>query len=168
MANSLECLSDLQVDLLTRYLHGGGTIGLIPRFANPDWYPITQVSGPPEQRLDQLPEATSTQIQAPAGGLPVIDLGTNRETAVGDVVYAATTIEAAQARTASLHFGASSQAQLWLNGWPLGYVPNEKGVRRDQFVQTVDLRPGRNLLVTKLQRFWERRWLFYASLTDPM
>ena len=139
-----------------------------PRFANPNWHLITQVSGPPEQRLDQLPEAAWTPLQAPAEGLPVIDLGTNRATAVGDVVYAATTIEATQARTASLHFGASSQAQLWLNGWPLGYVPNEKGVRRDQFVQTVDLRPGRNLLVTKLQRFWERRWLFYASLTDPM
>jgi hypothetical protein len=135
-----------------------------PRYANPDWYPITQVFGPPEQRLDQLPDTGWTRLHAPADGLPVIDLGTNREASVGDVVYAVTTIEVAQARTARLHFGASSQAQLWLNTEPLGYVPNEKGVRRDEFARTVQLRPGRNVLVVKLGRFWERRWLFYASL----
>jgi len=136
------------------------------RYANPDWYPITQVSGPPEQRLDRLPEATWMTFAASAEGLPVIDLGTNREAAVGDVVYATTTIEADQARTARLHFGASSQAQLWLNGQPLGYVPSEKGVRRDEFVCSISLQSGRNVLIVKLQRFWERRWLFYASLTD--
>ena len=53
------------------------------------------------------------------------------------------------------------------NGKPLGYIPNEKGVRRDELVLAVDLRPGRNVLVLKLQRFWERSWLFYASLSDP-
>jgi len=137
-----------------------------PRYANPDWYPITQVSGPPEQRLDQLPEAHWNRLEAPAEGLPVIDLGSNREAAVGDVVYAATTIEAAHARTTRLHFGASSQAQIWLNGQPLGYVPNEKGVRRDEFVCPINLQSGRNVLIVKLQRFWERRWLFYASLDD--
>ncbi|HUT92068.1 MAG TPA: hypothetical protein VMY37_21415 [Thermoguttaceae bacterium] len=139
-----------------------------PRYANPDWYPITQVSGPPEQRLDQIPEEGWTRLQAPGEGLPVIDLGTNREAAVGDVVYAATTIPSIGARAARLHLGASSQAQIWLNGEPLGYIPNEKGVRRDEFVLAVNLRPGRNVLVVKLQRFWERRWLFYAALSDPM
>ena len=137
-----------------------------PRYANPDWYPITQASGPPEQRLDQLPEPQWNRLEAPAEGLPVIDLGSNRESAVGDVVYAATTIEADQARSTRLHFGASSQAQIWLNGQPLGYVPNEKGVRRDEFECPINLRPGRNVLIVKLQRFWERRWLFYASLDD--
>jgi hypothetical protein len=137
-----------------------------PRYANPDWYPITQVSGPPEQRLDQLPEAQWNRLETPSAGLPVIDLGSNREAAVGDVVYAATTIEADRARTTRLHFGASSQAQIWLNGQPLGYVPNEKGVRRDEFVCPMNLQSGRNVLIVKLQRFWERRWLFYASLDD--
>ena len=135
-----------------------------PRYANPDWYPITDVAGPPEQQLDQLPQVGWTRLQAPAEGLPVIDLGTNREAAVGDVVYAATTIETTRARTVRLHFGASSQAQLWLNGRPLGYVPNEKGIRRDELVHNLTLKPGRNVLVVKLQRFWERRWLFYARL----
>jgi hypothetical protein len=138
-----------------------------PRYANPDWYPITQVAGPPERRLDRLPEASWAHFQAPAEGLPVIDLGTNCEAAVGDLVYAATAIEAEQPRAARLHFGASSQAQLWLNGQPLGYTPNEKGLRRDEFVCSINLQSGRNILVVKLQRFWERRWLFYASLTDP-
>jgi hypothetical protein len=89
-----------------------------------------------------------------------------REAEVGDVAYAVTVIDAPAPRQAQLHFGASSQAQLWLNGQPLGYVPNEKGLRRDEFVVSLPLRNGRNVLVVKLQRFWERRWLFYASLTD--
>ncbi len=139
-----------------------------PRYGNPDWYPITQVSGPPEERLDQVPEEGWTRLEAPGDGLPVIDLGTNREAAVGDVVYAATTIQSPGARAARLHLGASSQAQVWLNGEPLGYVPNEKGVRRDECVLAMNLRPGRNVLVVKLQRFWERRWLFYAALSNPM
>ena len=67
--------------------------------------------------------------------------------------------------TRLLHFGASCQAQLWFDGKPLGYVPNEKGLRRDEFVVPLDLKPGENILVVKLQRFWERRWLFYSSLT---
>jgi hypothetical protein len=137
-----------------------------PRYANPDWYPITQVSAPPEAQLEQLPGGDWTAVAAPADGLPVIDLGTNLEADVGDVVYAVTAVEAPLERAARLHFGASSQAQLWLNGEPLGYVPNEKGIRRDEFAPSVRLRQGTNRLVVKLQRFWERRWLFYASLSE--
>jgi len=140
---------------------------LSPRFANADWYPIAQVSAPPESRLDRLPEATWARAAASAGGLPVIDLGSNRESDIGDVVYAASTIESPTARPVRLHVGASSSAQVWLNGEPIGYVPNEKGVRLDEFVAPVSLRSGRNLLVVKLQRFWERRWLFYARLSTP-
>ena len=47
-----------------------------------------------------------------------------------------------------------------------GYVPNEKGVRRDESLCLINLQSGRNVLIVKLQRFWERRWLFYTSLTD--
>ncbi|MBN2507724.1 MAG: hypothetical protein JXQ71_13630 [Verrucomicrobia bacterium] len=137
-----------------------------PRFANPDWYPITQVSAPPERTLDRLPEENWTRVHAPAKGLPVIDLGSNREADVSDVVYATTSVQSPAARTARLHFGASSQAQLWLNGEPVGYVPNEKGVRLDEFVVSVSLRAGPNTLVVKLQRFWERRWLFYARVSE--
>lgn len=92
-------------------------------------------------------------------------MGTNRQADVGDVVYAATTIHSPSSQTSLLHFGASSQAQLWLNGKPLGYVPNEKGLRRDEFVVPLDLKPGKNILVVKIERFWERRWVFYSSLT---
>ena len=88
------------------------------------------------------------------------------EAEAGDVVYAATVMESPEARTAFLHFGASSQAQIWLNGSDVGYVPNEKGVRRDEFVTPLELREGKNVLVVKLQRFWERHWMFYASLSD--
>jgi glycosyl hydrolase family 42 (putative beta-galactosidase) len=136
-----------------------------PRYANPDWYPISQVTGPPEERLASVPDGDWTRIAAPPSGLPVVDLGTNRQAEVGDIVYAATTIQAASGHTRRLHFGASCQAQLWLNGKPLGYVPNEKGLRRDEFIVPLDLKPGKNVLVVKLERFWERRWVFYGSLT---
>jgi hypothetical protein len=82
------------------------------------------------------------------------------------IVYAAATIDAIALRKAVPYFGASSQAQLWLNGTPLGDVPNEKGLRRDEFVVPLPLRAGKNVLVVKLQRFWERRWMFYGSVTD--
>jgi len=137
-----------------------------PRFANPDWYPITQVTCPPERRLASLPEADWTMIKAPVAGLPVVDMGTNRQAEIGDVVYAATTIESPTARDVHFHFGATSQAQLWLNGKSIGYAPNEKGLRRDELVVPVHLAEGENTLVVKIQRFWERRWMFYASLTD--
>lgn len=137
-----------------------------PRYPNPQWYPITQVQYTPEQRIGSLPDPGWTVVAAPPGGLPVVDLGDNRQGEVGDVVYATTSIDRAAAGEAWLHFSASSQAQLWLNGSQLGRVPNEKGVRRDEYVVRVPLRQGRNLLVVKLQRFWERHWMFCASLTE--
>jgi len=137
-----------------------------PRYANPEWYPIAQVFYEPEDRLDQLPESDWTEMKAATAGIPVVDLGTNTETKAGDVVYAATVIESPKARTAFLHFGASSQAQIWLNGSDIGYVPNEKGIRKDEFVTPLELRTGRNIVVVKLQRFWERHWMFYADLSD--
>ncbi len=135
------------------------------RYANPDWYPITQVSAPPERNPGTVATDGWTTVTAADTGEPVIDLGTNQEAEVGDVVYAVTYITAGAPGRERLHFGASSQAQIWLNGEPVAYVPNEKGVRRDELVAEVDLRAGRNVLMIKLQRFWERRWQFYATIT---
>ncbi len=156
--DSLE--DDPQVSGGLRYWH------ISPRYANPEWYPIAQVFCESEDKLDQLPESNWTEIIATGAGLPVVDLGMNTETEAGDIVYAATVIESSKARTAFLHLGSSSQAQIWLNGSDVGYVPNEKGVRRDEFITPLELREGRNVLVVKLQRFWERHWMFYASLSD--
>ena len=108
-----------------------------------------------------------TEAKAPPTGMPVIDLGTSRQADVGDIVYAATVIDSPEARAATLRFAATSAAQLWLNGEALAYVPNEKGLRRDELVVVLPLRAGRNTLLVKLQRFWERRWLFYASVAEP-
>ena len=135
-----------------------------PRYANPDWYPITQISFAPEKHLEQLPEDGWTEVKSPPTGLPVVDLGTNTESEVGDVVYAVAKIQAPTAEAVSLHFGASSQAQIWLNSEYTGCVPNQKGLRRDEFVVPLKLYEGENTLVIKLQRFWERHWMFYASL----
>lgn len=139
-----------------------------PRYPNPDWYPITQISAAPESQLDQLPGPDWTEVRAPAEGLPVVDLGTNREAEIGDVVYAVTAFDSPAARTVTLYFGATSQAQLWLNDRPLGYVPNVKGLGGDELTVPLELRAGENRLVVKLQRFWERRWMFCASLSDEL
>ena len=136
-----------------------------PRYANPDWHPIRRVVAAPERRLDRLPMAEWRQTQAPAAGLPVIDLGSNRQAEIGDIVYAASTVRCDKPGKAVLHFSATSAAQLWLNGRPLAYVPNEKGLRLDELAIPIELRPGDNQLVLKLERFWERRWMFYASVT---
>jgi len=137
-----------------------------PRYSNTDWYPIAQVACEPEDQLDQLPKPDWTEVKAASTGLPIVNLGANTEAKVGDVVYATAVVQSPTAHKATLHFGASSQAQIWLNGSEVGYVPNEKGVRKDEFVTPLKLRAGRNVLVVKLQRFWERHWLFYASLSE--
>ena len=137
------------------------------RHPNPEWYPITWVSTPLESELQNLRTDTWTPISAAKTGIPVVDLGTNAQAEIGDVVYASTNITADSPGPRTLQFGASSSAQLWLNGEPLGYVPNEKGVREGEFTVRVNLRAGQNRLVVKLQRFWERQWMFYAELAKP-
>ena len=136
-----------------------------PRFANPAWYPIRQVRGKPESNPGQPDTQGWTPLPAAKKGIGLVDLGSNRDAAVGDVVYAAATIEAADAKGVVLHLGASSAAMAWLNGEPVAYLPNVKGVARDEFVERVTLKRGSNVLLLKLCRFWERRWMFYASVT---
>ncbi len=136
-----------------------------PRYPNADWYPIYQTTAPPERNLAS-PNTQGWQVlRAPETGMGLIDLGSNTETNTGDVVYAVATIRSAAAGLATLHLGASSQAMAWLNGRRVAYLPNVKGVQCDEFVGRVQLKPGRNVLLLKLCRFWERRWMFYASVT---
>lgn len=139
-----------------------------PRYPNPEWW--RDVSTSVEKQLNRLPLSGWTRLQANCApqlilgaGLPVIDLGSNRQANIGDVVYAVTTIRGPLRPGARLHFGATSQATLWLNGRRLGFVPNEKGLR-EEFVAPLSLPAGEHKLVVKLQRFWERHWLFMAML----
>lgn len=132
-----------------------------PRYPNPEWW--RTVTTPLESRLDQLPLPGWTKLQAPGEGLPVIDLGSNREAEIGDVVYAVSTFSAGAVRNPKLGFGSTSQATLWLNGKYLGFVPNEKGLRYEAEFP-VELKAGPNKLVVKLQRFWERHWMFMARV----
>jgi hypothetical protein len=133
------------------------------RYANPEWWPVVSTSL--DSRLNDLPLPGWTAAQAPAEGLPLVDLGSNREAKTGDVVYAATIFDWPRAGQAELRFGASSQAELFVNGKPAGLIPNEKGVR-EEFRAYVPVRKGQNKLVVKLQRFWERRWMFYGELAQ--
>lgn len=133
-----------------------------PRYQNPEWYPISWVSTPVED--DLAPTDDWTTIEAADEGWPIVDLGSNREAESGDIVYAATTISSALGGRWVLRFGSSSSAQIWLNGELLAYVPNEKGVRENELELPIDLEIGDNTLIVKLQRFWERHWMFYAGV----
>ena len=137
-----------------------------PRYPNPDWYPIYQTSASPEDNIDSVNTAGWWAISAPTKGIGLVDLGNNRATDVGDVAYALAAIQSDKAKPVTLRLGASSQAMVWLNGKRVTYLPNVKGVERDEFAGRVDLRQGRNVLMLKLCRHWERRWVFYASVTE--
>ncbi|NOZ20943.1 MAG: hypothetical protein GXP25_07610 [Planctomycetes bacterium] len=137
-----------------------------PRYANSDWYPIFEVRAAPERDPAKPNTNGWTTKHAAPKGIGLVDLGTNTKTNVGDVVYATATIASDKARTVRLSIGASSAAQVWLNGEQIAYLPNQKGVLRDEFIGEVRLKPGRNVLLVKLCRYWERHWLFYASVLD--
>ncbi|MEW6355206.1 MAG: hypothetical protein AB1696_02680 [Planctomycetota bacterium] len=137
-----------------------------PRYANPDWYPILQVRAAPDRDPAKPNTDGWATKHAASKGIGLVHLGSNTETSIGDVVYAAATIESDKAKTMRLSIGASSAAQAWLNGEQIAYLPNQKGVMQDEFVADVKLKPGRNVLLVKLCRYWERHWLFYASAMD--
>jgi len=132
-----------------------------PRFANPEWWPIRQVRFSPEDSLASPPADQWTAISADAGG--VVHLGSNVEAETGDVVYATAIIDSEAAVQAPLNLSSSSSAIAYLNGEEVAYLPNVRGLQRDECVVDVPLKAGRNVLVLKLQRFWERHWMFYAS-----
>jgi len=135
-----------------------------PRYANPEWWPIRQVGFSPEDRLAAPETAGWKPFTAPGAGIGVVELATNTTADAGDVVYATAVIDSAVEKTAILHAGFTSSAQVWLNGEQVGYIPNQKGLLRNELRAEVRLRKGANRLHIKLQKFWERRWMFYASL----
>ncbi len=101
------------------------------------------------------------EVAADAGG--VVQLGDNTQAETGDVVYALATIEADEAGTYWLNLASSSSAQVFVNGEKVAYLPNVKGLERDECTFEVPLRAGTNTIVVKLQRYWERHWMFYVS-----
>ncbi|MFP8874648.1 MAG: hypothetical protein VCB42_08985, partial [Myxococcota bacterium] len=136
-----------------------------PRHPNPRWVPLQDVVPPARDRLAAPPPRQWTSIRGPAAGLPIVDLGTTREAEAGDVVYAATVLDREESQKVKLHFGSTSSAEVWLNGEHVASLPNVKGVQRNEAVVELALTKGQNVLVVGLERFWERRWMFYASLT---
>ncbi len=139
-------------------LEQGGirSFALSARHANPDWVELADVVVP-----DAPPVAT---VHAADSGLPLVDLGTLAQAGIGDVVVARATIERSAPEVATLSVGASSAVHVYLNGERVLVIPNVKGVERDEGVARVRLRAGRNDLALVLERFWERRWMFYASV----
>ncbi len=126
------------------------------RHANPDWAPLADLSVPDSD--------AGTELRAAESGIPLVDLGTLAHASIGDVVVARAEIERATAGPAELRVGASSAARVYLNGALVLELANLKGVERDEGVARVSLRAGANQLEVVLERFWERRWLFFASV----
>jgi hypothetical protein len=126
------------------------------RHPNPDWVELEDVIVPAAE--------AASEVRAAAGGLPLVDLGTLGVASIGDVVVARAVLERSSAETATLSVGSSSAAHVYLNGERVLVIPNVKGVERDEAVTRVPLRAGRNELELVLERFWERRWMFYASV----
>jgi hypothetical protein len=129
-----------------------------PRHPNPDWAALEDVALP--QAGDEM------EVRASESGIPLVDLGTLGDASIGDVAVARADITRTAPGDAVLHFGASSAARVYLDGRLVLDVPSVVGVERDEGVARVRLRAGANRLEVVLERFWERRWLFYASVTD--
>ena len=127
------------------------------RHPNPDWAPLRDLDLPPSA-------SPPHELHAAETGIPLVDLGTLREGSIGDVVAAHAEVDRPSGGDAVLHIGASSAARVYLNGSLVLELANVKGVERDEGVARVRLRPGRNELQLVLERFWERRWLFFASV----
>jgi hypothetical protein len=136
---------------------------LSSRHPNPDWYPLEDLRPLANLALPPFDDWTPARASA---GLAWVDLGTVADAETGDVVYAASVISRDVAGSARLHVGSTSSAAVFLNGEKVGFLPNVKGLERDEAVIPLSLRAGRNVLVLQLERFWERRWLFYAAVTD--
>jgi hypothetical protein len=137
-------------------LGGVRSFTLSPRHANPDWLPLDRVEVPASE--------AGSEARAAPEGIPLVDLGTLAEAQIGDVVVARAEIGRRAAGPAELHVGSSSAARVYLNGELVLDLPNVKGVEADEGVARVALRAGVNRLEVRLERFWERRWLFFASL----
>ena len=82
------------------------------------------------------------------------------------MVYVAAVLPSPGPTTVRLSLGASSSAVAYVNVVEVAYLPNVKGVMRDEAIVDAALKAGKNMLVIKLQRFWERHWTFYASVRD--
>ena len=126
------------------------------RHPNPDWAPLRELELPPAE--------PAAEVAAAASGIPLVDLGTLAQAEIGDVVVASAEVTRGAAGSAELRVGASSAARVYLNGALVLELANVKGVEADEGVARVRLRAGVNRLEVVLGRFWERRWLFFASL----
>ena len=122
---------------------------------------IRQVRFSPEDNLANPRPTGWTTVVADSSG--VVRLGSNVAAETGDVVYAVAAINSDTAKETRLSLGSTSAAIAYLNGTEIAYLPNVKGLQRDECVVTAQLRRGCNVLALKLCRFWERHWMFYAS-----
>ena len=144
-----------------------------PRRQNAEWSPLpdmnqglgTSCSDDAYDMNDPNHQGWVRPNVTTAPNLPLVDLGPMHAAQIGDVAYAASDVWRATPSVEWLSVGASSAAAVCLNGSLVALVPNTPGVGRDEARVQVNLLAGRNRLVVKLERFWERRWMFYAALS---
>jgi len=134
-----------------------------PRYPNPAWWPIRQVRFSPEDDLTAVP-ADWTAVYSDVAGM--VQLGSNTEAETGDVLYATTTYEADEAGEVELSIGSSSSCVAYLNGEEVAYLPNVKGLQKNECQISVPLQRGANVLTLKLERYWERNWMFGVGVME--
>ena len=137
-----------------------------PRRPNPEWFPLDAVAPPSKAVLAAVANEGWVPVSAASKGLPVVSLGTPAQAEIGDVVYARAIVSKSEAGRARLAVGGTSAARVWLNGEAVLSLSNQKGILEAEVEAEVMLRAGRNVLVLELERFWERHWLFYATLAE--
>ncbi len=137
------------------------------RHPNPEWFPLEEIAPPPAAVLEGATGGEWTPVSAAIEGFPWVDLGDASRSDTGDVVYARAVINDPEVARRLLEFGSTSSARAWWNGDLVASLQNVKGLMRAEGRAEVILKPGRNVLVLALERFWERRWIFYASLVKP-
>jgi hypothetical protein len=81
------------------------------------------------------------------------------------VAYAATQVDAPEARDVQLRIGSDDEAKVWLDG---NLVLNSRAARfaaMDQDIVPVRLRAGKNVILVKVCNRTES-WGFYVRVTD--
>ncbi|MBX7148892.1 hypothetical protein K1X76_07370 [bacterium] len=134
------------------------------RFENPDFYPLNQIKTPFTKNGNDVASLGNLQtLSIPTEGYPVVSLGTQNKTSMGDVVYAVANVYADADGVGTFSLGATSWMRLYVNGKLWAYDPNSKGLMKDELKVEVNLKKGNNQIVAELMRYDEREWRFYVS-----
>ena len=83
------------------------------------------------------------------------------------VAYAVTYVHVPAACDASLWFGSTGRARVWLGGREVLTDIAAAGLKPDEYRVPIQLQEGWNRLVVKVCQDWGREWALAAAVTAP-